>query len=161
MPDDGSSGGGAHPAAASGAPPLLHVPQVMAALQAHVAMRTAELRTGNGSMPFSEPAFEAVKLRIDGYVADLVNEARRIAQSYQADAISPAYVQRAGDYLVPRARRRRLALAGNLGALLLGAAMSGLLDFAWGAPAASGRMLATAVAGMLGAFMVALQFVRD
>jgi hypothetical protein len=161
MAEDGLPGGGVPPTGAGGAAPLIHLPQLAAALQAHVGLRTDELRSASGPMLFSDAAMQELKLRIDGFVTDLVNEAWRIARAYQAEAISPAYVRQAGNYLLPRVRRKWLALAGSLGAMLVGAAMSSLLEFVRGTPETPLRALATAIMGMLGGFLIALQFGRE
>ncbi|HEX8694252.1 MAG TPA: hypothetical protein VF746_17660 [Longimicrobium sp.] len=110
---------------------------------------------------FSQRGFAELKLRIDGYVVDLVTESRRIAERHQADSISPAYVQRASEHLVSRTRRRRFTLIGTLGGIALGSSFSSFLDVASAAAPSTPQVLIAAVLGVLGAFCIALQFSQE
>ena len=88
-------------------------------------------------------------------------ESRRIARRHQADVISPVYVQQASDYLVARKSRRKATLMGSVGGIFLGAAVSSFLDLAAGKQVSALQVLVSAVLGMLGAFLFALQFARE
>ncbi|HEX6748731.1 MAG TPA: hypothetical protein VF092_15645 [Longimicrobium sp.] len=128
---------------------------------AQIATRTDQLLADVDPSPFSSPGFEELKLRIDSYIMELVNESRRIARRHQADVISPAYVQQASDYLVARKSRRKFTLMGSVGGIFLGAAVSSFLDIAAGKQVSPLQVLVSAVLGMLGAFLIALQFARE
>jgi hypothetical protein len=113
------------------------------------------------ALPFSTPAFEELNARLDGYVIELVSESRRIARRQQADVISPAYVRQASDILVARKGRKRIALAGSVGWVLVGAALPTLLDVATGKPASSTQVVGSVILGMLGVFLIAVQLFRE
>lgn len=94
-------------------------------------------------------------------MADVVAESPRIARRHQADVISPAYVRQAGEHLGTRSRRRVAALAGSLGWAAMGSALPSLLDLTAGKPMAPPQAVVSAGLGMLGAFLVAVQFLRE
>jgi hypothetical protein len=116
-----------------------------------IGRRAGELLAKPNAIPFSAAALEELKVRIDGYVVDVMSEARRIARRQQADVISPAYVK----------GRRRVALAGSVSGVLLGAAFPGLLDAAAGNPMSPVQVVGSAIFGMLGAFLIAVQLLRE
>jgi hypothetical protein len=110
---------------------------------------------------FSPGALAELKARIDAYAADLVAEAIRIAEWHQADVVSPAYVRQASAYLVVRTRNRKLALLGSLGAVVLGTAFPSFLEVAWGKDVSVAQVMVSAVLGIAGSLLVALQFVKE
>jgi hypothetical protein len=126
-----------------------------------IGPRTDELLAKPDALPFSPAALKELKSRFDGYVVDVVSEARRIARRQQADVISPAYVRQAGDSLVARKGRRHFALAGSVGGMLVGAALPSLLDAAAGKPIPPIQVVGSAILGMLGTFLIAVQFFRE
>jgi hypothetical protein len=126
-----------------------------------IGRRAGELLAKPNAIPFSAAALEELKVRIDGYVVDVMSEARRIARRQQADVISPAYVRQASECLVARKGRRRVALAGSVSGVLLGAAFPGLLDAAAGNPMSPVQVVGSAIFGMLGAFLIAVQLLRE
>jgi hypothetical protein len=126
-----------------------------------IGRRAGELLAKPNALPFSAAALEELKVRIDGYVVDVMNEARRIARRQQADVISPAYVRQASECLVARKGRRRVALAGSLGGALLGATFQSLMDVAAGKPMPPIQVVGSAILGMLGAFLIAVQLLRE
>jgi F0F1-type ATP synthase assembly protein I len=126
-----------------------------------IGRRAGELLAKPNALPFSAAALEELKIRIDGYMVDVVSEARRIARRQQADVISPAYVRQAGDSLVARKGRRHFALAGSVGGMLVGAALPSLLDAAAGKPTPPIQIVGSAILGMLGTFLIAVQFFRE
>jgi hypothetical protein len=147
-------------------PPLdlsrgVSVAPVSAGPLSQIAIRADELLSDADASPFSTPGFEELRLRIDGYIVELISESRRIARRHQADVMSPAYVQQASDYLVARKSRRKFTLMGSAGGIFLGAAVSSFLDLAAGKQVSPLQVLVSAVLGMLGAFLFALQFARE
>jgi hypothetical protein len=126
-----------------------------------IGPRADELLAKPDALPFSPAALKELKARFDGYVVDVVNEARRIARRQQADVISPAYVRQASECLVARKGRRRLALAGSVGGMLAGTALPSLLDVAAGKSMSPIQIVGSAILGMLGTFLVAVQFLRE
>lgn len=113
------------------------------------------------ALPFSMPAVEELKVRLEGYAIELVGEAQRITRRQQADVISPAYVRQASDILVARKGRKRIALAGSFGWVLVGAALPTLLDVVAVKPMPSVQIVGSAILGMLGAFLIAVQVFRE
>jgi hypothetical protein len=126
-----------------------------------IGRRAGELLAKPDALPFSPAALEELKVRIDGYVVDVVSEARRIARRQQADVISPAYVRQGSECLVARKGSRRAAFANSFGGVLLGAAFPSLLDVAAGKPMPPIQVVGSAILGMLGAFLIAVLFLRD
>jgi F0F1-type ATP synthase assembly protein I len=126
-----------------------------------IGRRAGELLAKPNALPFSAAALEELKIRIDGYMVDVVSDARRIARRQQADVISPAYVRQASDSLVARKGRRQFALAGSVGGMLIGAALPSLLDAAAGKPTPPIQIVGSAILGMLGTFLIAVQFFRE
>jgi len=110
---------------------------------------------------FSPAGLAELKARVDAYALDLVAEAMRIAEWHQADVVSPAYVRQASAYLVVRARNRKLALLGSLGAVVLGTAFPSFLEVTWGKDVSVTQVMVSAVLGIAGSLLVALQFVKD
>ncbi len=110
---------------------------------------------------FSPAGLAELKSRIDGFAADLVAEAIRIAEWHQADVVSPAYVRQASAYLVARTRNRKFALLGSLGAILLGTALPSFLEVAWGRDVSMAQVMTSAVLGIAGSLLVVLQSVKD
>ncbi|SOD02997.1 hypothetical protein SAMN05216486_10731 [bacterium JGI 053] len=126
-----------------------------------IGRRAGELLAKPNALPFSAAALEELKARIDGYVVDVMREARRIARRQQADVISPAYVRQASECLVARKGRKRVALAGSVSGVALGAAFPSLLDVAAGKPMSPIQVVGSAIFGMLGAFLIAVQLLRE
>jgi len=110
---------------------------------------------------FSPAGLVELKARIDAYAADLVAEAMRIAEWHQADAVSAPYVRQASAYLVVRARNRKLALLGSLGAVVLGTAFPSFLEVTWGKDVSVTQVMVSAMLGIAGSLLVALQFVKE
>lgn len=110
---------------------------------------------------FSPAAMTEFRRSVAVYQAELRTESGRIARRNGADTVSAAYVRQAAERLVVHTRSRVLRLAGTLGGVALGAAIPNLLELA----TASGRppmhTLASAALGVVGAFLVALQFMAD
>lgn len=154
-PADGDGDEPVEHAAAGAAPPA---PVRIAGPGAAAADRVvATLPPGR----FSPGALAELKARIDAYAADLVAEAIRIAEWHQADVVSPAYVRQASAYLVVRTRNRKFALLGSLGAVVLGTAFPSFLEVAWGKDVSMTQVMVSAVLGMAGSLLVALQFVKE
>jgi hypothetical protein len=110
---------------------------------------------------FSPAGLAELKARIDAYAVDLVAEAMRIAGWHQADVVSAAYVRQASAYLVARTRNRKLALLGSLGAVVLGTAFPSFMEVAWGKDVSVAQVMVSAVLGIAGSLLVALQFVKE
>jgi hypothetical protein len=126
-----------------------------------IGRRAGKLLAKPSALPFSAAALEELKVRIDGYVVDVMSEARRIARRQQADVISPAYVRQASECLVTRKGTKWAALAGSFGGLLLGGAFPSLLDVAAGKPMPPIQVVGSAISGMLGVYLIAVQFLRE
>lgn len=112
------------------------------------------------TLPFSTPALKELRARFEGYAIELVGEAQRIARRQQADVISSAYVRQASDILVARKGRKRIALAGSVGWVLVGAALPALLDVAAGNISPT-QVVGSVILGMLGVFLIAVQILRE
>jgi hypothetical protein len=111
--------------------------------------------------PFTPDGAAELEQRLDLFLTDLAAEARRIAKRHHADVVSPAHVRQAAEHLVTHKRRRLYALAGTMGGVVMGAAVSGILDAAHATTPEPAQLLATAGAGMAGAFALALQFAGE
>jgi len=126
-----------------------------------IGRRVGDLLERPDGLPFSASAVEELKARFESHVIELVSESGRIARRQQADVISSAYVRQAGDRLVARKGQRWLALAGSVGGVLFGAALPSLLDAAAGKPMPPIQVVGSAVLGMLGVLLFAVQFFRE
>ena len=124
-------------------------------------MRVQNILDGSAETPFSADGAAELEQRLDLFLTDLAAESRRIARRHNADAVSPEYVRQAAQHLVTRKRRRLYALAGTMGGVVMGAAVSGILDAAQSTTPEPAHLLATAGAGMAGAFAIALQFAGE
>lgn len=69
---------------------------------------------------FSPEGYERLRQRINEYVRQLTNESMKIAKRHQSDSISPAYVDRAAEYLVSAGFNRWQKLVEGLGSIILG-----------------------------------------
>jgi len=127
----------------------------------------AALETANrrlefvNSSPFSNAAFAVLRAIISSFIAELIAESRRVAQRYQADTVSAAHVERAGEYLVTSSTRRLFRHLGTVGGILLGAGLSTLLSMATAETFARLPTLLAVSVGIVGAFLVALHVARD
>src|SRR5438034_2616395 len=76
-------------------------------------------------LPFSAAAFAVLKKRIAEYINELVTESSKIARRHQADDVSAAHVQQAGEYLIASSgkRRYRHRHLGTIGGILFGGAL--------------------------------------
>jgi hypothetical protein len=126
-----------------------------------VGRRVGDLLAKPDALPFSASALEELKARFESHALELVNESGRIARRQQADVISPAYIRQASDRLVVRKGQRRVGLAGSIGGVLGGVALPTLLDVAAGKPMSPIQVVGSAVLGMLGVLLIAVQFFRE
>lgn len=111
--------------------------------------------------PFSPPAFITLKAKIGQYVRELVNESIKVSIRHQADTVSAAHVGRASEYLVTNTSCRIYRHVGIVGGVLLGAALSHILEMsAVGQYTGEGTIL-SAILGVVGAFMIALHIAQD
>ncbi len=74
----------------------------------------------NSPKGFSQEGFERLKRRIAEFIGQLTIESMRVAKRHQSDSISPAYVDRASEYLVSGKSHRWQKLLEGLGSIILG-----------------------------------------
>jgi hypothetical protein len=111
--------------------------------------------------PFSPAGFEALKSRVDQYIADLILESVRIMERRQADTISPKYVTQASENLVASTRRRTFSLLGTFGGILLGAAVSSYANMIEAGSTTIPFVIFASAMAILGAFLIAIQFTKE
>jgi hypothetical protein len=113
------------------------------------------------SSPFSSAAFGLLKVKISQYIIELVNESIRVAKRYQADTVSAAHVERANEYLITSTSRRMYKHLGTVGGILLGASVSNILAMITAGQYSAKATIASAVSGIIGAFLVAFHIAKD
>lgn len=113
------------------------------------------------SGPFSSQAFQALKMKVSGYVRALVVESARISRRRGEDVISASHVEQASDYLVTSSSRRWLRHLGTVGGILLGAALSNFLAMTSSSQYSTTGVVVSAALAIIGAFGVALHIGRE
>jgi hypothetical protein len=73
---------------------------------------------------FSPEGYERLRKRINEYVRQLTIESMKISKRHQSDSISPAYVDRAAEYLVSTRFNRWQKLVEGLGSIILGVGLA-------------------------------------
>jgi len=145
-------------------PPAPFTVPVFAAAPVRVpllSVRAGDLASATDTLPFSAAGLTELKLRLDGYIEDLISEAQRVARRHQADVISPAYVREAGNHLSVSTRRKSVTLAGSFGWVLLGAAVPGAAYIGSADTSAPTQVALSAICGILGAILITVQVLRD
>lgn len=129
-------------------------------LQRIIETADAQLQHLNPS-PFSPAAFTRLKDKISEYIVQLVSESIKISKRHQADTVSAAHVERAGEYLISSTTRRLFRHVGTMGGVLLGAALSNFLSMATTDVYTPRGIFISAGLAIAGSFMVALHFGKD
>lgn len=110
--------------------------------------------------PFTSAGFALLKQRISEFTNDLVIEANKTSRRHGTDDISGVHVDSAAKYLVSTNAGRKVVYYGTIGGLLVGASLSNALTFINGTPATPISLGITFGLGIVGAFLVALQFAK-
>lgn len=112
--------------------------------------------------PFTPSAFRALIEIVDDFIADLVDEALKVAKRHKSEVVSLSYVQHAGEYLIASKARRLFRHMGTLGGILLGGSLSNILAMAQTGSSfpVLGTLVSVAV-GLVGTFLVAVHIAKD
>jgi len=111
--------------------------------------------------PFSPSAFERVKQKISEYTVELITESVKVARRHDSDSVSPSYVDRASEYLVSHSGSKTYRHLGTLGGILLGAVGSNVLSMITTRQFSLGGIVITVLLTLVGAFLVAVNMVKD
>src|SRR5258705_7651870 len=97
----------------------MNEPEPLENLQSIIKAAEVELAdtSPNG---FSPEGFERLKQRISEFISQLTIESMRVAKRHQSDSISPAYVDRASEYLISGKSNRSQKLVEGLGSIIPG-----------------------------------------
>jgi len=107
------------------------------------------------------PAKTKLNERVLQFRTDLVAESVKVSGRRQADAVSAVDVERARENLASRTSHKIYRHLGALGGVLLGAALSKILDMGLAGQYSGEGTVLSASLGIIGAFMIALHFARD
>jgi histone H3/H4 len=111
--------------------------------------------------PFSDQAFDVMEESISEYVRSLSLEATRTATRQDADIVSASDVRQAARYLFRGSSKSLWKYVGTVGGVLLGAALSNLLNLYSSTKPTTFAITATVVFGVFGAAMIAAYVARD
>lgn len=113
------------------------------------------------SAPFSSPAFSVLKAKINQHIFDLVKESAIVAKRDQADSISVKHVEIASNHLILKGQKRIYKLIGTVGGLAMGTCISVLCSMVLTPQFTLSGILICTFSGMIGSFLLALNFSKE
>ncbi|WP_437783411.1 hypothetical protein [Sorangium sp. So ce1097] len=133
--------------------PLTSLGQALQAAQSDLS--------GRDPGPFSEGAYLILREATSQYVTDVAFLSADLAKREQADVISASHIRRATEFLVSNPRRRYAKHLGTVGGILLGASLSQVLAMLQANQFTIWPVVGSALLGIVGSFLVAIQVVRE
>lgn len=111
---------------------------------------------------FTQKGVDALDKQIKEHADDLVEESIRIMKRHHAESITEVYVRHASSRISSGPRKKQYSMAGSLGGVFLGAAVSSFIDMANAANRIEFQfVLIASTMAVVGTIMMAVNFFKE